>query len=149
MDDKYVKLLKENTNIEEIYKKLSQKYGKKENTLEKTECKQIKEMIERNGYLCNYDSREKFYKVILIDEQYKIGYNILLKYGLVDFILFIFKDGKCIDGGPVDWMFLNEEDRPIYPLPGFSTYEELEEILIPMFEVITSFEPDNVFDQNE
>ncbi len=46
-------------------------------------------------------------------------------------------------------MFLNEEGRPMYPLPGFSTYEELEEILLPMFEVIKTFEPEKVFDQIE
>ncbi len=149
MDDKYVKLLKENTNIEEVYKQLAQKYCDRKDMLEKTDSKQIKELIERNGYLCRYNKSERFYKVVLIDGAYKIGYNVLIKYGLVDFILFIFKDGKCIDGGPVGWMFLNEDDRPRYPMSGFHTYEELEEILIPMFEVITSFDPVKVFDENK
>lgn len=46
-------------------------------------------------------------------------------------------------------MFCNEESRPKYSMPGFSTYEELEEIFVPMFEVITVFDSEQVFDQNE
>ena len=149
MNGKYVESLKDKSNIEKIYKTITQNYGNKEETLEKPDRKKIQEIIEKNGYICHYDSRERFYKVVLIDGEYKIGYNILLKYGVIELVFFIFKNGKCIDGGPVSWMFLNEEGRPMYPLPGFSTYEELEEILLPMFEVIKTFEPEKVFNQIE
>lgn len=149
MNGNYIKSIKNNSDIEQIYKSLAEKYGEREDTIEKADRKKIKEIVERNGYICHYDSKEKFYKVILIDGVYKIGYNILLQYGFVKFMLHVFKDGKCIDGGPVGWLFRDEEGRPAYSMPGFSTYEELEEILIPMFEVIASFEAEKVFDQNE
>ncbi len=149
MNGRYIKLLKENSNIEEIYKNISQKHGNNDNVLKKIDSKKIKELIIKLGCSCRHNKNEKFYKVVLTDEGYKIGYNLDLEYGFVELIFFIFKDGKCIDGGPVSWMFLNEEGRPMYPLPGFSTYEELEEILLPMFEVIKTFEPEKVFDQIE
>ena len=149
MNDNYIDILRKRTDIEKVYKSIVQKYSGKENALEKTDSKIIKEIIEKNGYSCSYNKSEKFYKVILTDGKYKIGYNILIRYGVVDFVLFIFNDEECIGGESIDWLLLDEEERREYELPGFSTYEELEEILLPMFEVIETFEPEKIFDQIE
>ena len=132
----------EKEGLVDRYKEISEKYrAKGQIPMEKIEIDKVKEIIQELGYSAKYYKRENFFKVILKqNDRIQIGYNIGLKYGLVELIIFIFVDGHCIEGDPISFIiqqYTHEEE--LIKDPRFCSYEELKEILKSMFELLMKY----------
>lgn len=132
----------EKEGLVDRYKEISEKYrATGQIPMEKIEIDKVKEIIQELGYIAKYYKRENFFKVILKqNDRIQIGYNIGLKYGLVELIIFIFIDGQCIEGAPISFIiqqYTMEEE--LIKKPRFCSYEELKEILKSMFELLMKY----------
>ncbi len=124
------------------YKEISEKYrATGQIPMEKIEIDKVKEIIQELGYIAKYYKRENFFKVILKqNDRIQIGYNIGLKYGLVELIIFIFIDGQCIEGAPISFIIQQyTQEEELIKDPRFCSYEELKEILKSMFELLMKY----------
>lgn len=124
------------------YKEISEKYrATGQIPMEKIEIDKVKEIIQELGYIAKYYKRENFFKVILKqNDRIQIGYNIGLKYGLVELIIFIFVDGQCIEGAPISFIIQQyTQEEELIKDPRFCSYEELKEILKSMFELLMKY----------
>lgn len=132
----------ERVNLVDEYKRLSAKYrAPSKELMKRIDIQEVQNIISNLGYGSKYFKREQFFKVIIDkDDEMEIGYNISLKYGLVEFILCIMEDGKCIEGSPICAIIreYTGEERLVKD-PGFSNYTELEDILQYMFEILSKF----------
>lgn len=137
-----IKKFIEQVNLVDNYRKLSEKYGdSNREPMEEIDIKKVQEIILDLGYESRYYKSEKFFKVILFkDNEVELGYNIGLKYGLVELIIFLFKDKKCIEGEPICSIIqqYTGEDELIKD-PRFCDYDELKEILKYMFDILLKY----------
>lgn len=133
----------ERVGLVEKYRNLSEKYrtpSKQE--MERVDIEVIKNMIQALGYKVKYFKGEQFFKVIVKqNKEIEMGYNISVKYGVVELIMWIREKGEYIGGGPVGFLisqYTGEETLIKYPK--FSSYEELKDILTYMFDLLKQYE---------
>lgn len=92
----------------------------------------VQKIIEKLGYTCKYHTKGKFFE---IDDADQIGLNLSTDIGIVDFILSTIIDGKG-EGGPFGYMaILIDPTEQRTKKPRFSSYAELEEILVEGFNI--------------
>lgn len=102
---------------------------------------EVMEMIHDMGYVPQFDSKEKFYKIQEENiDNYTFGVHIILQDGMVDIVWVVKEDGELILGAP--WgtysrRLLNSSYRIKKPI--FGTYEDLEEILKKAFLMYEDF----------
>lgn len=132
----------ERVNLVDEYKRLSAKYREPSKELmEKIDLQVVQDIISDLGYSAKYFKREQFFKVIIDkDDEMEIGYNISLKYGLVELIICIMENGKCLEGSPICFIISQYTgDEVLIKKPGFSNYTELKDILQYMFDMLKKF----------
>ncbi|WP_347921812.1 hypothetical protein [Pontimicrobium sp. SW4] len=128
-----IKLILENIKFENLYRNISEKYSaSKEETLESYSNEKVLSIFTSLSYSFIYNKKEKFYGLNQSIGDYLFTFNISLRYGLVEFIWVLRKNGELITlGGP--WAFiirlLNNGDKTDIKKPSFSNYEDLESIL--------------------
>ena len=96
--------------------------------------KKVNEIIRKHGYAPGYTGgyfrlKDQIYENVSFEVLFK------LKYASVEIWWSVYEDGEYIYGNP--WLGFKRDllnDRTcIYSMPSFGSYEELEEILIEMF----------------
>ena len=128
------------------YEELSNTFNEEktpdEKILEKTETKKVKEIIQNLGYQCQFNSKERFYKIK--DEQigdFSFRVHISLRYGLVELIWVASESGNLLMGAP--WIVyareLKDDIRYSIRRPVIGSYGDLEEILKISFEMYEDF----------
>ncbi|MEQ9303077.1 MAG: hypothetical protein RJQ14_04110 [Marinoscillum sp.] len=100
------------------------------NLFKKADPKKVQGIIEKLGYKSVYYKSDKFFKVD--DVQPNLSLNVSTDIGIVEFILDAVVDGEG-EGGPFGYMSSFIEYEEMVKKPRFSSYEELEEILIEGF----------------
>lgn len=141
LSDKIIKFI-EQVNLVDNYRNLSEKYGDSDREpMEEIDIKKVQEIILDLGYECKYYKSEKFFKVILFkDNEVELGYNIGLKYGLVELIMFVFKNKKYLEGGPISYIIKQyTKKNESIKRPRFCDYDELKEILKYMFDILLKY----------
>lgn len=92
---------------------------------------EVMEMIQKMGYTPEFDSKEKFFKILEEHiDKYTFGVHIILQDGMVDIVWIVKEKAELILGAP--WgtysrRLINSSYRIKKPV--FGTYEDLEEIL--------------------
>lgn len=101
----------------------------------------IMESITQNGYIVNFEPREKYFKLEEVQvNNYTFSANIILDNGMVDLVWIIKESGNLILGLPI-----SEYSRlliaPDYRIkkPIFGTYEDLDEIFESCFKIFEEF----------
>ncbi|TJY37939.1 hypothetical protein [Pontimicrobium aquaticum] len=128
-----IKLILENIKFENTYRTISKNYSvDKEEMLENHSIEKVLSIFKSLNYSFKYNKKEKFYGLNQSVEDYLFTFNISLRYGIVEFIWALRKNGELITlGGP--WAFiirlLNNGDKANIKKPSFSNYEDLESIL--------------------
>lgn len=133
MNDKLKNILLK-INFKRRFDNLFEKHSHR-NLFRKVNPLEVKKIVERLGYKCDYYKAGKFFKID--DVHPNVSLNVSIDLGIVEFILDTIIDGEGV-GGPFGYMStLIEPDQRIKK-PCFSSYEELEEILIEGFELYES-----------
>lgn len=132
--DERIRPVLESTGFVQRYKKLSEDNRGVESKMENYSNEEVINIANDLGYEINYNRKENFFKLLENDLGLKTQLNISLKYGLVELILDVVKDGERYSvGGPFGMItrLLGEEERVKYP--AFSNYNELRSILKEAF----------------
>ena len=97
-------------------------------------------MIQKCGYYPVFDKKEKFYKIKEEVSDYIFGFHIILKYGMVDLVWVVKKEGKLILGlpwGEYSRLLIDKNYRIRKPV--FGTYDDVEKILEIAFKMYEDF----------
>jgi len=116
-------------NFKNRYDSLFEKHSHR-NLFKKADPKEVQKIIEKLGYECVYHKSDKFFKIDNV--QPNLSLNLSTDIGIVEFILDTTVDGEG-DGGPFDYMCTFVSNDENLRAPRFSSYEELEQILIEGF----------------
>jgi hypothetical protein len=125
------------------YKAISEKYSfDSKESLEKYSIDEVIKIIESLGYTVKYVKSENFFKVLEKIPPYQFQFNIILKYGIVEFIWDVLRNGERLQlGGP--WSLIKKLVTPdqdeIVILPVFRNYEDLKSILKEGFAMYEDF----------
>lgn len=132
-------------NFVKRYEELSKKFdcvrtpsGQELNYVDR---KLVMEMIQDLGYVPQFDSKEKFFKIKA--EQvgpFTCGVHIILRYGLVELVWVVREKGEVLLGSP--WsvyskMLIDPNYR--IKMPIFGEYDDLKEILKISFDMYEDF----------
>ncbi|PAF18974.1 hypothetical protein [Terribacillus saccharophilus] len=151
-----IKVALEKIKFVDRYKLLSGKYQNNSNDvddkLERYDIEDVKAIIKKLGYDAEFDKKEKFFKVGVLDESpnYKIWFNIILEYGMTEFIWVVYHHDEVRLGSPwsVYSRFLVDPKERIKK-PVYRSYEELEQILKEAFSMYDDFKGELINLYNE
>ena len=139
--DQKIKSALEKINFADRYKTLSAQHQFDNGHFEKYETEKAKQTIEKFGYSTKYYKSENFFKILETYSSFQFQFNISLKVGATEFIWDILINNKRtqISGpwGLIARTILETDER--IKLPGFRSYEELEEILKVAFDIYEDF----------
>ncbi|ALC53268.1 MULTISPECIES: hypothetical protein [Bacillus] len=141
-----IKVVLEKIRFVDRYKKLSENFRGNPNDLndrlEDYDIEKVNEIFKRLGYVSTFDKKEKFFKVGVIDNSpnYMIWFNIILEYGMTEFIWVVYHNDEVRLGSP--WsvysrLLINPRERIKKPV--YRSYEELEDILKEAFLMYDDF----------
>lgn len=125
----------------ELSKKFSINRTPSSNRLIYIDGEEVMEIIQGLGYLPQFDSKEKYYKIK--EEKlgkFNLGVHIILQSGMVDLVWIVQENGELLLGAP--WGTYSRRLIDVnYRIkkPIFGTYEDLEEILKIAFEMYEDF----------
>lgn len=133
-------------NFVKRYEELSKKYDDVRTPsgqeLIHIDRKLVMEMIQDLGYVPQFDTREKFFKIK--EEQvgpFAFGVHIILWEGLVELVWVVREKGEVLLGSP--WSMYSDSliDDPDYriKMPIFGSYDDLKEILEITFDMYEDF----------
>lgn len=128
------------------YKKLSGSFSTNPNDLndrlEDYDMEKVNDIFKRLGHTATFDKKEKFFKVGVIDHSpnYMIRFNIILEYGMTEFIWVVYHNNEVRLGSPwgVYSRLLVDPSEKI-KTPVYRNYKELEEILKEAFLMYDDF----------
>ncbi|MEC2077219.1 hypothetical protein [Metabacillus fastidiosus] len=136
------------TSLEKIrfvdrYKEMSNRFNSNpDDSFENYEIDTVIEIIKNLGYDVSFDKKENFLKVGVIDNSpnYKIWFNIVLEYGITEFIWVVYHNNEVRLGSP--WsvysrLLIDPSERITAPI--FRNYKELVEILKGAFVMYEDF----------
>lgn len=130
----------ENIDFINRYKNLSMKYDcDLDESFEDYDNKEVLRIFAELGYHARYDERENFFQIVDEIPSFQFRFNIRLRYGLLEFIWAVWKDGELLIGDP--WGMLKRllgTDESIR-LPQFCNYDELKEVLEEAFGMYEDF----------
>lgn len=141
-----IKAVLEKIRFVDRYKNLSENFRGNPNDLndrlEDYDIEKVNEIFKRLGYVATFDKKEKFFKVGVIDNSpnYMIWFNIILEYGMTEFIWVVYHNDEVRLGSP--WsvysrLLINPRERIKKPV--YRSYEELEDILKEAFLMYDDF----------
>ncbi len=136
MDSKIIQLY-DSFGFSEKYKNIAVKYSvDRDSRLKKGDKKRVLEIFKKIGYEAKFDTKERFYKVRIIENQYDFYFHIDLKYGLFELITGVIdiSSKEHLIGGVAasiydDILIEKQIHEDSMPLPSIGTYEDLELIL--------------------
>ena len=110
--------------------------------LENYDIEKVNEIFTKLGYDVAFDNKEKFFKVGVVDNSpnYTIWFNIILEYGMTEFIWVVYHNNEVRLGSP--WSVYSRlliEPSERIKKPVYRSYEELEEILKEAFLMYEDF----------
>lgn len=119
-------------NFDQRYRVLFEKHNHK-NLFKNADLKEVCKHLQILGYNSSVNKTEKFIRVQT--DHASVTVNIALTAGVVEIILNL-KQGREIEGGPLGYLYsqLSGEERNLKPR--FSSYQELEEILVECFSLV-------------
>lgn len=110
--------------------------------LDSYDIEKVNEIFTKLGYDVAFDNKEKFFKVGVVDNSsnYTIWFNIILEYGMTEFIWGVYHNNEVRLGSP--WsvysrLLIDPSERIKKPV--YRSYEELEEILKEAFSMYEDF----------
>lgn len=110
--------------------------------IENYEIEKVNEIFNKLGYDADFDDKEKFFKVGVLDNSpnYMIWFNIILEYGMTEFIWVVYRNNEVRLGSP--WsvysrLLIDPSERIKKPV--YRSYKELEEILKEAFLMYEDF----------
>ena len=127
------------------YEELSKFYNSErtpsENRLIYIDGEEVLEMIAENGYVPQFDNKEKFYEIA--EEQmdkYIFSVHVILQAGMVDIVWIVKEAEELILGAPWGTYSRRLVDSSYrIKKPIFGTYEDLEDILKITFTMYEDF----------
>ncbi|KAA0966410.1 hypothetical protein FQ087_09320 [Sporosarcina sp. ANT_H38] len=135
-----IKTVLEKIEFVDRYKVLSEQFRGNPNDindrLEDYDIEMVNEIFKDLGYDVAFDSKEKFFKVGVVDNSpnYMIWFNIILEYGMTDFIWVVYHNNEVRLGSP--WSVYSRlliDPRERIKKPVYQSYRELAEILKEAF----------------
>lgn len=137
-----IKEVLEKINFLERSKNMSKRFNESlEDCLGNYDVNKVIHLFNRLGYDAEYDGREEFFKTAFVDNSpnYKIWFNISLKYGIAEFIWVAYHQNKVRTGSPwsIYVRFLDPDEK--FKKPTFGSYGELEELLKEAFLMYEDF----------
>ena len=131
-------------NFIKRYEELSNKFNAERtptgHRLVHVDGEMVMEIIQNLGYSPQFDSKEKFYKIEEVIEEYIFGVHIILRDGLIDLVWVVKENGKLLLGAPWGTYSKRLIDAGYrIKKPIFGTYDDLEEILKVTFEMYDDF----------
>jgi hypothetical protein len=99
-------------------------------TMENYQVSVALELLKNMGYPSKYHRGESFYKYVRNEGKYEVVIHLSLKYGVVDFMLYLANTNtgdRC--GGPFGSLYRQIDVNLVIGKPGFNSYEELKEVL--------------------
>lgn len=138
-----IKTVLEKIDFVNRYKVLSEQFKGNPNDindrLENYDIEKVNEIFTKLGYDTTFDYKEKFFKVGVVDN-YTIWCNIILEYGMTEFIWVVYHNNEVRLGSP--WsvysrLLIDPNERIKKPV--YRSYEELEEILKEAFLMYEDF----------
>lgn len=141
-----IKTVLEKIEFVNRYKVLSEQFRGNSNDindrLENYDIEKVNEIFKKLGYDAAFDNKEKFFKVGVVDNSpnYLIYFNVILEYGMTEFIWVVYHNNEVRLGSPwsVYSRLLNEASKRIKK-PVYKSYEELEVILKEAFLMYEDF----------
>lgn len=141
-----IKTVLEKIEFVNRYKVLSKQFRGNPNDindrLENYDIEKVNEIFTKLGYDAAFDNKEKFFKVGVVDNSpnYTIWFNIILEYGMTEFIWVVYHNNEVRLGSP--WsvysrLLIDPSERIKKPV--YRSYEELEEILKEAFSMYEDF----------
>lgn len=141
-----IKTVLEKIEFVNRYKLLSDRFRGNPNDvndrLENYNLGKVNETFAKLGYDAAFNSKEKFFKVgVVIDStNYTIWCNVILEYGMTEFIWVVYYNNELRLGSP--WsvysrLLIDPNERIKKPV--YRSYEELEEILKEAFLMYEDF----------
>lgn len=135
LDDR-VRPVLEDTSFIERYRKLSHENSDLDNKMKNYSCNEVIKIAAELGHELTFNEKENFFKLLENNGGLETQLNISLKYGLVELILGIVKDGERYSvGGPFGMItrLMGESERIKYPV--FTDYDQLKNILKESFSI--------------
>lgn len=151
-----IKAVLEKIEFVDRYKKLSEHFRGNPNDLndrlDDYDIEKVNEIFKRLGYVATFDKKEKFFKVGVIDNSpnYMIWFNVILEYGMTEFIWVVYHNDEVRLGSP--WSVYSRlliDPRERIKKPVYRDYEELEEILEEAFLMYDDFKSELINVYNE
>jgi hypothetical protein len=130
-----------NVNFFDKYKKIIEEYPESEKGFENYSIEIVSNIIGKLGYNYKYFKSENFFRVFELIHNYNFWIHISLRYGLVDLMLYVKLNNKILTPcGSFNWLVLDIglSELPL-PLPCFTNYDELNEILVKGFAIYEDF----------
>ena len=112
-----------------------------EECLHSYSVEEVKTLIVSYGYKVSFNKKENFFKILEEADYYQFQFNISLRYGAVELIWDIMKEGKRLEFGWGSWGSVSDIMEPAKKLktPVFSSYEVLKEILNQVLSIYEDF----------
>ena len=131
-----IKKVLEKVEFVQRYKVLSEQFRGNPNDindrLENYDIEKVNEVFKKLGCDAAFDNKENFFKIGVLDNSpnYMIWFNIILEYGMTEFIWVVYHNNEVRLGSP--WsvysrLLIDPSERIKKPV--YRSYEELEEIL--------------------
>lgn len=128
------------------YKALREKFPWTDESFEGYSNVEVLRIIETFGYEVKYDKRDGFFGIKESMGRYDFRFNISCKYGVVELIWDIVKEGERLTlGGPwglIGDLLLGEQCN--VKKPAFRNYDDLKEILKEAFSMYEDFKRESV-----
>ncbi|MFT9818123.1 hypothetical protein [Lysinibacillus sp. NPDC056185] len=151
-----IKAALEKIRFVDRYKKLSERFSGNPNDLndrlDEYDIEKVNEIFKGLGHVATFDKKEKFFKVGVIDNSpnYMIWFNVILEYGMTEFIWVVYHNDEVRLGSP--WSVYSRlliDPRERIKKPVYRGYEELEEILEEAFLMYDDFKSELINVYNE
>ena len=151
-----IKVVLDKIGFVDRYKKMSEYFRGNPNDLndrlEDYDVKKVIEMFNSFGYEATFDKKEKFFKLGVIDNSpyYMIWFNIILEYGMTEFIWVVYRNNEVQLGSP--WSVYSRlliDQKARIKKPVYRDYKELEQILKEAFLMYEDFKREliNLYNQ--
>jgi hypothetical protein len=136
----------EKINFLSRYKNLREKFPYTDESFEDYSKNEVLGILESFGYQIKYDKKENFFGIQESLNGYDFRFNINCKYGVVELIWDIVKEGERLTlGGP--WGLIGDlliGDDCNIKKPAFRNYDDLKEILQDAFSMYEDFKRESI-----
>lgn len=141
-----LKPILEKINFLSRYKKLQEQFPYSDESFEDYSNHEVLRIIESFGYQVKYNKKENFFLIKESLNGYDFCFNISCKYGILELIWDIVKEGQRLTlGGP--WGLIGDlliDGDCNLKKPAFRNYDDLKEILHEAFSMYEDFKQESI-----